>query len=266
VKAVLSGLRGVRRAFVARGVEESFAAYVRRTLGPALERMGVDKRADEPEAVTALRPSLVDWLGDEGRDPQVREHAGRLARAWLTDPTSVDPSMAEVALQIAALDGDRALLEEYRKRFEAASIPAERARYLRALGAFRDPALVEEALSYTLKGPLRPQEVFAIPQRVAAQSPAQEERVYRWMTENYAALSSRMPPAVAATYLPYFAGGCSAERLAAARAFFADPARNLPGTEAELAKVGEVVQSCVELRDREGRAVAAYLQSATRGE
>jgi alanyl aminopeptidase len=266
VKAVAAGLHGVRRAFVASGVEEAFAAYVRRVLGPALERIGLDKRADEPEAVTALRPSLVAWLGDEGRDPQVREHAGRVARAWLADPSAVDPTLAGTALEVAALDGDRALFEEYRKRFEATTIPAERARYLSALGAFRDPALVEEALAYALKGPLRPQEVFAIPAVVASASPAQEERVYRWMTESYASLTSRMPPTVAATYLPYFASGCSAERLAAARSFFADPARNLPGTEAELTKVGEVVKSCVELREREGRAVSAYLQSATRGE
>jgi alanyl aminopeptidase len=266
VKAVLAGLRGVRRAFVASGIEEPFAAYVRRTLGPALEHIGLDKRNDESEAVTELRPAIVEWLGDEGHDAQVREHAARVARAWLADPSAVDPSMAGTALQVAALDGDRSLFEEYRKRFEAATIPAERSRYLSALGAFRDPALVEEALAYTLKGPLRPQEVFAIPLRAAGQSPAQEERVYRWMTENYVFLASRMPPPVAATYLPYFAAGCSAERLAAARIFFADPARNLPGTEVELAKVGEAVKSCVELREREGRAVSNYLQAAARGE
>jgi hypothetical protein len=90
--------------------------------------------------------------------------------------------------------------------------------------------------------------------------------VYRWMTENYAFLASRLPPPVAATYLPYFAAGCSAERLSAARAFFAQPSRNLPGTDAELAKVGEAVKSCVELREREGRAVSGYLQAASRGE
>ena len=266
VKAVLVGLRGVRRAFVQSGLEEAFAAYVRRTLGPALDRIGLDKKADEPEAVTALRPSLVDWLGDEGRDPRVREHAARVARSWLADPATVDPSMAATALRIAALGGDRSLFEEYRKRFEAATVPAERSRYLSALGAFRDPALAEEALSYALKGPLRPQEAFAIPSAVASASPAQEDRVYRWMTENYASLTARLPQSVAATYMPYFASGCSAERLAAARTFFADPARNLPGTEVELTKVGEVVKGCVELREREGRAVSTYLQSAARGE
>jgi alanyl aminopeptidase len=256
----------VRKAFVGSGLEESFAAYVRRTLGPALQSIGLDKRADEPDAVTALRPSLMDWLGDEGRDPQVREHARAEARAWLANPSEGDASMAGVALQLAALDGDRALFEEYRKRFEAATIPADRTRYLQALGAFSDPGIVEEALRYSLAGPLRPQEMFSIPLRVAAQSPAQEERTYRWMTENYAAITSRVPPSVAATWLPHFAGGCSEERLAAAREFFADAARSLPGTETELQKVGEGVKSCVELREREGRAVGAYLQSSTRGE
>ena len=266
VKAVLAGLRGVRRAFVASGLEEPFAAYVRRILGPALDRIGLEKAAGEPEAVTALRPSLVDWLGDEGRDPRVREHARRVARAWLADPSAVDASMAGSALGVAALDGDRALFEEYRKRFEAATVPAERSRYLSALGGFRDPELVEQGLAYAVRGPLRPQEVFSIPMKVGWGSPAMEERVYRWMTENYAAIASRVPPTVAVTYLPYFAAGCSAERFAAARQFFADPARNLPGTEAELAKVGEIVKDCVALREREGRAVAAYLQSAAQGE
>ena len=266
VKAVLAGLGGVRRAFVASGVEERFAAYVRRTLGPALEHIGLDKAAGEPEAVTALRPSLVHWLGNEGRDPQVREHARGVARDWLAEPSSVDPSMAGTALEIAALDGDRALFDEYRQRFEGATIPAERARYLSALGAFRSPQLVEEGLAYAVKGPLRPQEMFAIPSSIASASPAAEERVYRWMTENYAAITSRLPPTVAATALPYFAAGCSGERFAAARSFFSDPPRNLPGTEAELVKVGEIVKTCVGLREREGRAVAAYLQSAARGE
>ena len=265
LKAVLAGLANVRRAFVASGLEEPFAAYVRRTLGPALERIGLDRAPDEPESVTALRPSLLSWLGDEGRDPKVREHARGVARAWLDDAAGVDPSLAEAALEVAALDGDRALFEEYRRRFEAATIPAQRARYLRALGAFRDPALVEAALAYVLDGPLRPQEVFAIPMAMASGPPAQGERLYRWMTENYTRLAARLPPPIAAAALPYFAAGCSAERLAAARSFFAEPAHNLTGTDVGLAKVGEMVESCVALRDREGAAVAAYLQSGAGG-
>ena len=59
--------------------------------------------------------------------------------------------------------------------------------------------------------------------------------------------------------MPYFAGGCSAERLAAARQFFAEPGHSVDGTDNHLAKVSDQVMDCVNLREREGAAVADYL-------
>jgi hypothetical protein len=55
-------------------------------------------------------------------------------------------------------------------------------------------------------------------------------------------------------------GGCSLERLEAARTFFTDPARKVDGTEAQLQKLTDRVNDCVNLRQREGAAVAGYLE------
>ena len=62
--------------------------------------------------------------------------------------------------------------------------------------------------------------------------------------------------------LPYFASGCSTKRLEEARAFFADPKRQAPGQDREFAKMAEGITDCVSLREREGAAVAAYLNDA----
>jgi len=49
------------------------------------------------------------------------------------------------------------------------------------------------------------------------------------------------------------------ERLAAARAFFTDPAHHPLGADQDLARTTDQVKDCVSLREREGPAVAAYL-------
>ena len=93
-----------------------------------------------------------------------------------------------------------------KQRFESAGTPTERARYLQSLGAFRDPALVDRALDYAFSGPLRTNELFAIPASLT-QTPSGSDRAFRWMTENYATLAERLPPEFMG-FMPYFAGGC----------------------------------------------------------
>jgi hypothetical protein len=61
-------------------------------------------------------------------------------------------------------------------------------------------------------------------------------------------------------FMPRIASGCSEDRVAAARTFFADPKRAAPGMEKEIAKVTEAVKDCAALRSREGAAVATYLR------
>jgi alanyl aminopeptidase len=258
VGAMIASLGKVKAAFVTPDVEPAFAGYVRRLLQPALERFGRARRDGEPEAVSLLRPQLLLWLGRDGNDPAVIEHAAAVAQAYMIDPASADPSVAGVALQLRALRGDRALFDEYRRRVETAAIPAERQRFLGGLGYFREPALVDEALRYTVGGKLRPQEVFTIPFGVAS-SVANDGRTYRFYTENYEVIQKTLPP-MFLTFMPRIAAGCSNDRVAAARTFFAAPGRAVPGMDKEMEKVAEAVKDCAALRAREGTAVTAYLR------
>jgi alanyl aminopeptidase len=242
-------------------LDEPFARYVRLTLGPALRRFGLRKVEGEEEAVSFLRPALIDWLGDHGHDEAVLAYADSLARAYVQAPSSIDPDLADVVLRLSAMRGDRALFDRYRGMFETTAIPTERARYLSVLGCFRDPQIIEQALQYVLDGPLRPHELRMIPGRIADSSPQYRDRVLAWVKVNYDTLTSRIPSEFAA-YLPWYADGCSVERLDAARRFFAEPSHRPPGTEKELEKVAEDVMRRVGLREREGRSVARYLRGS----
>ena len=258
ISAMIDGLENVGVAFVTPELEDAFAVYVRRTLGPPLARFGLEAKPGEDEAVTAFRPKLISWLGDRGRDEKVAAYGAEKARAYMADPASIDPSIASVAIELAAMNGDAALFDEFTRRFESAKTPADRGRYLHALGSFRDPALRDRALAYTLTGPLRPNDLFTIPFTIAG-TPGGEDLVFAWTLTNFDALTSRMPPFIIG-FMPYSAGGCSADRLAKAQAFFGDPAHQGEGTETNLRKVTDQVTDCVRLRVREGDKVAAYLR------
>ncbi len=262
VSAVISTLGDVKAAFVPLSLRTPFASYVRATLGPSLDRIGWTRNEGEPERVTALRPQLLSWLAEDGRDPRARDVAKAIAASYLESPTSVDPSLVGAAIDLSALDGDRALFETYRKRFENATLPADRGRFLSALGSFQDPKLFDEALAYSLSGPLHVQEVFNVAW-TGMSTEDRQDRVFRWMMDHYTILAGKMPAQTMA-YMPFAAGGCSAERLATAEEFFSDPAHAPPGTERELAKVSEAVKQCVALRARDGAVVAAYLEEAAR--
>jgi alanyl aminopeptidase len=261
INSLLDGLSKVEIAFVTEELEEAYAAYLRKTLGPALNRWGLVKTAGEPEAVSFLRPRLLYRLANEGRDATLMNEAERLARDYARDPASIDPALATNALRLAAIRGAAALFDEYRQRFETTQIPADRLRYLLSLGEFRDPALVTRSLEYALDSQTRPQEVLTIPKVISDGDRKNEDLSFQWMTGNYAAIVKRIPPDVAA-FLPRFADGCSYERLERAKTFFADPAHQVEGTQKELAKVADSVTNCVSLRKREGAAVAEFLKKS----
>jgi alanyl aminopeptidase len=257
ISALLSGLGKVRSAFVTNENEAAFAQYVRRTLGPALERFGLTRVDGEDETVTRFRSQLIGWLGEEGKDQQVNAYADSLATIYLGDASAVDPQLAGVCLGLSVHGGDRAMFDECRKRFESAEQPRVRSRFLSVLGGFRDPELVDTALIYALDGPLRPGELFSILGPIV-RSRQYEDYVFDWFIEHYDEIMSKLPPQYAA-FMPFMAGGCSKERLARAHEFFAMPEHNIPGTDEQMAKVSDQVTDCTGLRDREGVAVGQYL-------
>ncbi|HUP64388.1 MAG TPA: M1 family metallopeptidase [Thermoanaerobaculia bacterium] len=258
---VVSEIAGIESAFVTEDLEPAFAVWVRRTLRPALDRIGISARPGEEPAIAPIRAQLVGILATDGNDPQIRQWGRELAASYMKDPSSVDSSLASTALLIAALDGDEELFETFKGRFETTDNPADRQRFLRALSAFEGPEIVEEALAYSLTGPLRANELLSIAYGIREGAKGRE-RSYRWLIENWDTVSSRIPP-LGLPGLASFAGGCEEERLTRAREFFADSARGTPPLLSRLERVEDQVQECVALRAREGAAVREYLQKGS---
>jgi len=258
VDAVVGQLERVREPLGERAPEADWAAYLRATLDPALERIGREPRAGESPETAVLRPALVERLGDEGADGALRAWAKAAAAPLVAgEPTALDPSLAGAALRLAALDGDRALFDRYLARFDAAAAPAERARWLAALAAFRAPELVDAALALIPTGKLRPNEIGDLLGALGAHR-ENAERLLDWAIGAYPMLAKFFPPEFLA-FFPYFGSGCDLARYEKARGFFGAPERKVGGTDRTLAQVEDQVRSCRALAERGGAPAAAYL-------
>jgi aminopeptidase N len=262
VSAVIAGLEKIHTTFITPDLRGSFAIAVRRILRPSLRRFGITRGRGEPDAVSLMRPGLLAALGVYAYEREILDWARLAARRYMAHPDSVDGSVAGAALNLAARDGDAALFDAYRLRFESTRIPSERARFLAALGHFRDGAILTRALDYAVTGPLRPQEIFTIPYN-ASETDDLKHQVWLWFRQAYKTIVTRIPPYYLSD-LPGFARCCDAQRVEHAKVFFSFPETQFPGTREELAKVIEGTLDCAGLRERQTPAVVRYLGRSTR--
>ncbi len=260
LSSTMAALQAVRQALITDDEAAPFAEYVRRTLSPALARVGYERKPGEDEAIGTMRGELLQWLARRGRDGRVMAFATQAAKRYLADSTSVDPSIVDAVLKLSASQGDAAMFEEMRTRYEHATVPALRRRFLGTLGAFENPALEARALAYMLSDAVRPTETFTVIQGFAGKDEAASKRLWEWMTTNYDALAGKVPPP-ALRFMPMMGSGCDEERLAATQAFFSTPNHAVPGVESALERVSDNTRTCIGLRKREGAVVRTYLQS-----
>jgi hypothetical protein len=244
VGSVLDALEGIKRAMISPEEETAFAGYVRGTFGPALERIGLQPAPGEPETISLIRPRLIAWMGDEGRDPGTLAFARDRCRAYLADPASVDPSLVQVVIRLSAHGGDRALYEEYKQRAEHAATPGLRQQFLGALGSFRDPELRAATLRYAGRA-RSSNEIFDVTQESGDRGGSRDR--HRWMTEN-----TTRSPAGSCRIRAYLPSWPRDARAIVWRGRSSSPTPNAaPGSSASWQGDDQVME-CVNLRERKG--------------
>ena len=72
-------------------------------------------------------------MGRVGRDREVLKHARRLVEQELDKPGVVNPTLLDVLVNLAPLEGDAALYDKYVARSRSAVGPEEQYRYLYGL-------------------------------------------------------------------------------------------------------------------------------------
>ena len=237
-----------------------YAAFVRETVGRRLRSQGLaEKKGGEPDDARILRPLLLRVVGDAGEDEQVRIKAQELALRWLSDHKSLSPEMASAALFVSAIDGDALLYDRFHSAARAEKDRVERQRILAAMGAFRDPELVQQGLSIYLSDEFDPRESVAL-MWGAGDDPHTRQAALEFVEKNFDEIVKRMPRDFGALLPNIALGFCDDAHAAAVDEFFRPRARNFAGGERRFAQVLEQIKQCSAFRVKAAPAVAAFLQ------
>jgi aminopeptidase N len=94
---------------------------------------------------------------------------------------------------LGARRGDARLFDRLAAASQGAETPQERRRLQMALGAFREPALVDRALALSLTDAFETQDVALLLTRLLGNRDGREA-TWRFMKRRWAALRRRMPP------------------------------------------------------------------------
>ena len=234
-----------------------FQAFTRSLLRPLFDEVGFTATGGETDDRRSLRSTLIGALGTFGQDSDVIAKARAALDRSLAGGPPLDPTAADAIVTAAATHGDQKLFEALAAAADAASSPEDQYRYLFALAAFQDPALLQRALERTLSPQLRNQDAALYLARFFINEQAQA-LAWTFVKEHWSALEPKVTIFGGDTNLIRSLGAfCEAGPRDEIAAFFA--AHPLPAAARTLTQTLEQINSCIALKQRQTPAVTAWL-------
>jgi hypothetical protein len=175
------------------GMEAALRRRIAGAFEPAFTALGWDAASGEADEVRLRRAALLALVGEVAESEPVLQAAMERCGAYLDDRRSLDPNLADSVVNLAAQQGDVSLFERFLGASTRAGTPQERRRFLMSLGEFRNPELVERALSLSLTDAVGTQDVAILLARMLGNRAAGAQ-TWEFMKRRWAALRRRMPP------------------------------------------------------------------------
>ncbi|MGO3301297.1 MAG: M1 family metallopeptidase, partial [Pseudoalteromonas sp.] len=126
----LGYLASKKRTFEDGSNKELWPEFIRKSITPAAKQYGLTAKEGEDAGISQLRGQVVAQLGFVGEDQSVINTAKVQAQLYLNNPEKVDPYLASTYLNLAALHGDKALLDVYKNTFKTTKDPQVRTKML----------------------------------------------------------------------------------------------------------------------------------------
>ena len=223
---------------------DELAAWVRRTFAPEYAKLAAPAPGDSPDTIE-LRADLFTLLGYRGNDPAVLAQARKIADQYLSDPASVDPTLALRALGIAAENGDAALFDRLQKLYETSADPEQQENALRFLVGFDNPGLLERALEYSVSSKVRNQDA-AFQLAIALQIPENRDAAWSFIKTHWDQVQADLTMDMGSLLVNYTGSFCTAEARDDVKNFFT--AHPVPASDVALKHAIEHIDGCIELR------------------
>jgi aminopeptidase N/puromycin-sensitive aminopeptidase len=220
------------------------SAWIRATFAPQLASLGPPSESDDPNT-RELRATLFAVLGYYGKDPAVLAQASSIVDKYLADPASVDATLGQTALSVAARNGDAALFDRLQKVAETSTNPELQESALRLLAQFEDPALVQRSLDYAASGKVRNQDA-AIQFAIALQVDGTRDLAWKYIQAHWDKVQAQLTTELGAALVGSTGSFCSAAGRDDVKQFFST--HKVAASDLALKHAIERIDGCIELR------------------
>jgi len=223
------------------------AEVVRREFSPIYTALGAPKKNESFDR-QELRGKLFELLGD-AKDPTVLAQARQLTdRAYApgnTKDKTLDPVLADAAVQVTTANGDAALYERILAASKDTSDPGQQTDALHTLARFRDPALVTRTLDYAVSGQVRNQDSWTV---LAALLRDRETRNQTWdyIQKNWDKVHDQFTTNSGVRVVAATGNFCTVKQRDEVTSFFAS--HKVDASERTLAKAVDSMNDCIQMR------------------
>jgi aminopeptidase N/puromycin-sensitive aminopeptidase len=219
-------------------------AWIRSTYGPVYAQLAAPAESDSANT-RELRAGLFGLLGHRGADPAVLAQARVIAARFVADQSSVDATLGQAALVIAARNGDAAFFDQLQKVYETSSNPEFQEGALQLLAFFTDPALSTRAMDYALSGKVRNQDA-AIELAIALQTDENRDLAWGYIQSHWQKIEPLLTPELGAYLVSATGYFCTTDARTSVETFFT--AHKVPSADQSVKHALESIDGCIELR------------------
>jgi aminopeptidase N len=222
----------------------ALANWICATFGPRLAKLGEPGANDLP-STRELRASLFGLLGVYGKDPKVISQARSIAEKYIADPGSVDATLGQAAVGVAARNGDTAFFDQLEKAYETSTNPEIQQGALRQLAQFEDPALAQRGLDYAVSNKVRNQDTF-IQLLIALSVEATRDQTWTYIKQNWDTVKARLTTGGGGAIIEATSSFCTAEARDDVQRFFAE--HKVAASSVSLTHAIDRMNGCIEFR------------------
>ena len=194
----------------------------------------------------------------EAKDQQIIAEAREISAKYLADANSIDPNIAQTALQITARNGDAALFDQLQKISENSTNPEMQVGALRLLAMFENPELAQRALEYAVSGKVRNQDA-AIQLAISLDTDKNRELAWKFIQSHWDEVKKEFTPEMGNVLVGATSAFCSESDRDDVSQFFAS--HKVPDADQELKHAIERINGCIELRNLQEPQLKTWLAS-----
>jgi aminopeptidase N/puromycin-sensitive aminopeptidase len=257
VSSALDGLGAVESRVAATPRErDALDAWFRQSFAPQYAKLGTPSDSDSPNT-KQLRALLFGALGD-AKDQHVLAEAREISEKYIASPDSVDPNLAQTALQMTARNGDTELFDKLQKITETSTNPEIQIGALRLLAMFENPQLATRALEYAVSDKVRNQDA-AIQLAIALEVDKTRELAWKFIQSHWDEVKKEFTPELGNELVGATGAFCNASARDDIASFFAT--HKVPDSDQTLKHSIERINGCIELRDLQEPQLKSWLES-----